>query len=130
MTTKSDKFVNPLAKARGLGSTHSGVEHWMHQRITAVANIPLMLWLVWSVTHMDHDYASFIAWLHAPVNAVLMILAVLSIFYHAALGMQVVYEDYLHCSCLRLIKIVGMKLFFAAAGIACIFSILKIAFAG
>lgn len=125
-----DPLVAPLAAARGLGSSHAGAHHWMHQRVTALANIPLMVWLVWSVMHMAHDYPSFVAWLQQPVHAVLMILAVISVFYHAALGSQVVIEDYIHNEGFKLIKLISMKLFFFAAAVACIFSILKIAFTG
>jgi succinate dehydrogenase / fumarate reductase membrane anchor subunit len=128
---KPENLINPLAKARGLGPAHEGVHHWLHQRITAVINIPLMLWLVWSVTHMTSwDYATFTGWLAQPVNAILMILAVLSVFYHASLGAQVMAEDYIHNPALRMIKLTGMKLFFMAAVVACVFSILKIAFGG
>lgn len=126
-----ESIVHPLARARGLGGAHEGMRHWLHQRVTAVVNIPLMLWLVWSVVNMPGlDHATFTAWLGQPVNAVLMILAVLSVFYHASLGLQVVYEDYLHHKGFLLFKVYGMKLFFIAAAVVCVFSILKIAFGG
>ena len=119
----------PLARARGLGSAHDGVTHWWHQRVTAVANIPLMLWLVWAVVSMpDWSYVEFTAWLAMPVNAILMILAVISVFYHAALGTQTIVEDYFHVEWFKTMKIVGIKLFYLAASVACIFSVLKVAF--
>lgn len=125
-----DQFAHPLLTARGLGSAHEGTHHWMHERITGLCNIPLMLWLVWSVTHMPAwDYATFTGWLGQPVNAVLMILAILSVFYHASLGVQVVYDDYIHHHGLRLVKVTGMRLFFAAAALACVFAVMKIALA-
>lgn len=126
--TQHKTIETPLARARGLGSTHHGFSHWINERISAVIALPLMLWLVWAVTHMDHSYEGFTAWLHAPVNAVFMILSVLTIFYHTAMGLQVIVEDYVHCECLKLIKIYGIKILFIAMAIACIFSILKIAF--
>lgn len=119
---------SPLAKARGMGSAGEGTEHWIHQKLTAVVNIPLMVWLVWSITHMgslNHDI--FTAWLAQPINAVLMILAVLSVFYHAALGAQVIAEDYIHHEGLKFFKLMGIKVFFFAGSVACIFSILKVA---
>lgn len=128
---KETSIQSPLARARGLGSTGHGFDHWMAQRVTAVANLGLMIWLVCSVVCMGTvDYTTFTAWLAQPVNAVLMILAVISVFYHATLGLQVVYEDYLSCRALRTIKIYGARLFFIAAGVACVFSVLKIAFTG
>lgn len=124
-----DKGIKtPLARARGLGSAKDGVEHWMAQRITAIANIPLMLWLVWSIVSLNGaSHAEFTNWLAQPVNAILMILVVLSVFYHAKLGSQVVTEDYIHHEGLKMVKLIGQKLFFFAMAVACIFSVLKIA---
>jgi len=128
---KKEQIVHPLQKARGLGSSHDGTGQWLHERVSGLVSLPLMLWLVWSVIQMTGwDYRTFTDWLAQPVNAVLMILSVLTVFYHAALGMQVVYDDYIHHHGLRMVKVVGMKLFFAAAALACVFSILKIAFSG
>lgn len=132
MTTKSsDHILSPLAKARGAGSAHHGSGHWMHQRITAVGNIPLMLWLVWSVVHLPSaSYQDVSLWLAQPVNAILMILAVLSMFYHAVLGLQVVIEDYVHCEFSKMLSLIGIRLGFAALGVAAIFSVLKVSFGG
>jgi len=89
-----------------------------------------MLWLLYSVININSfSYEDFTAWLAMPVNAILMILAIISVFYHAALGAQVIVEDYFHNEALKVAKLVAMKLFFFAATIACIFSILKIALA-
>ncbi|MBX2833901.1 MAG: succinate dehydrogenase, hydrophobic membrane anchor protein [Micavibrio sp.] len=125
---ENEGMKTPLARARGLGAAGHGSDHWMKQRITAIANIPLVLWFVWNVVQYHNaDYATFTAWLAQPVNAVLMILLVISIFYHAVLGLQVVIEDYIHCEAFKIFKLIGLKLFFGAIAIACIFSILKIA---
>lgn len=119
---------SPLHKAKGLGSSHEGAHHWMHQRMTAIANTGLILWLICSVAHLQGaSYAEFTAWLSAPWNAVLMILLIISTFYHAVLGSQVVVEDYIHNKCFKMAKLIGMKLFFFALAVACIFSILKVA---
>ncbi len=119
---------SPLARARGLGSAKEGANHWMSQRITAIANIPLVIWFVYSiVTHLGASHAEFTGWLAHPFNAIAMILLVLSTFYHAKLGSQVVVEDYIHNEGLKFFKLIAFKLFFFAAGVACIFSILKIA---
>lgn len=132
MTTQNpERILSPLARARGAGSAHHGSGHWLHQRITAVANIPLMLWLVWSVVHMrGWEYADVTMWLAQPVNAILMVLAVLSTFYHAVLGLQVVIEDYVHCECMKLASLIGLRLVFVALGVAAIFSVLKVSFGG
>lgn len=131
MKWDEDGIKTPLARARGLGAAHSGSEHWWAERLTSVAALPLTLWLAWSVMVMpDWGYESFLLWLHAPVNAILMVLTVLVMFYHAALGAQVIVEDYIHHEGFKTFKLIGIKLYFFAAGVACIFAILKIAFAG
>ena len=130
-TAKSKSIESPLGRAKGMGSTHHGVEHWLLERVTAVVSLLLMVWLVWSVAHISMlDYASFTAWVAQPVNAVLLILAIMANFIHAAMGIQVVLDDYVHCHALKLVSVTGVKLVFFAAAVACIFSILKIAFAG
>ncbi len=125
---ENDGMKTPLARARGLGSARQGVHHWMHQRITSVANIPLVIWFVYSVVSLKGaDYSVFTAWLSQPLNAVLMILFIVSVFYHAVLGVQVVIEDYIHNEGCKVVKLVLLKLVFTALAVASIFSVLKIA---
>ena len=126
--SKPGGFKNPMARARGLGSAHDGVHHWMVQRITSVALIPLLMWLCFAmpgIVRMDH--AAFTAWLAQPLNAILMLLTVLTSFYHAILGCQVVIEDYVHGEAFKIVKLVGMKIGLTALGVACVFAILKVA---
>lgn len=126
---KNKSILTDNKKAKGLGSAHSGHHHWMAQRITAIANIPLVLWVVYSVFNLQGvSYLEFTEWLSSPLNAILAILFVLNSFYHAKLGNQVIIEDYISCVCFRNFKLIGQKLFFVALGVATIFSILKIAF--
>ena len=40
-------YRTPLARVRGLGSAKEGAEHFWRQRLTAVANIFLVAFLVW-----------------------------------------------------------------------------------
>lgn len=120
-----------LKKAKGLGSAHGGTHHWLMQRVTAIVSIPLIFWAVYSIFKLQGaDYETFTAWLSQPLNAVLAILFILNNFYHAVLGNQVIVEDYIHCKWFLLTKLIGMKIFFVALGVATIFSILKIAFLG
>lgn len=123
-----DRFTSPLKKAKGLGSAHDGVEHWLSQKITAIANVPLVLWLVWSIVSLQGaSYAEFTAWLAQPCHAILMILTIICVMYHAKLGTQVITEDYVHCKCKKKAMLIGLKLAFFGLGVACIFSVLKIA---
>jgi succinate dehydrogenase / fumarate reductase membrane anchor subunit len=120
---------NPLTRARGLGSGHGAVHHWMMQRVTSVLAIPLTFWLCYSITHLVRaDYTAFTAWQAQPLNAILMILTVITFFYHAALGLQVVIEDYVHCEISKLCTLLLMRLALFVSATACIFAVLKIAF--
>lgn len=88
---------SPLACAAGLGSSKFGVEHWMAQRVSAVALVSLTLWFVASIiAHSGSDHVAFLAWLSEPVPALLMILLLIALFHHTARGLQVVIEDYMH----------------------------------
>jgi len=119
---------NPMARARGLGSAHEGLHHWIMQRVTAVLALPLLIWLGFSIVSLiDADQAAFAAWLSLPWNAVLMILTVITFFYHAILGCQVVIEDYIHNEGFKLFKMLCMKIVLSTAAVVCIFSILKVA---
>lgn len=118
----------PIARARGLGSAKEGLHHWWVQRITSVALVPLTIWFVASVVGLaGADHAAVAAWLSNPVVAVLMVLLVAASLHHAQLGMQVVYEDYIHTHWLRITADVGTKLLSLGLGAATIFAILKIA---
>jgi succinate dehydrogenase / fumarate reductase membrane anchor subunit len=125
------RMRSALGRAIGLGSAKEGVDHWWAQRVTAIALVPLTIWFVCSVIALaGADRAAFAAWVGHPLPAVLLILLLIATFYHGALGLQVVIEDYLANEALRLGLIVAMK--FAAALLAAlgIFAVLKLSFAG
>lgn len=119
---------SPMSRARGLGSAKSGLDHWLMQRITAIGNIITGFWLLCAIIcNGAMTYTEAVLWLSEPVNAVMMILFVISTFYHAVLGTQVVVEDYIHNEGLKLFKLLGQRLVFFAMGVACIFSVLQVA---
>lgn len=123
----SHRFLTPLARARGLGSAHNGTHHWWAQRMTALGLVLLALWLMWSAGHLvGADYQATIAWFHNPLNGVAMILFVGTTFYHLALGLQVVIEDYIHRSCVKLACLLGVKFTCALLGIMAAVSVIKI----
>lgn len=123
-------FKSPTARVSGLGSAHAGVHHWMMQKITALANIPLVLWAIWSAMTLAGAGASYDivrGFFAQPVNAILMLLFLLSTFYHAALGLQVVVEDYVHCQKMKMLSLIAVKLALFALCVASVFSVLKLA---
>ena len=116
----NDPYRTPLKTAVGLGSAQHGVQHFMQQRLTAVALILLGAWFIWLVLKVLHlDYAAAHALIAQPLNALLMLAFVIAVFWHAQLGLQVVIEDYLHAR-VRFAAILLMRfscLLLAAAGI-------------
>ena len=120
-----------VARARGLGAAKEGVQHWWGQRLSALALIPLGLWLVIAlVCHAGADRASIVQWLGSPFTLGALALTLLAVFYHAALGLQAVIEDYIHAkgAKLALVILIQFAAFaFAAAGIV---ALLVVAFAG
>ncbi|HVY58093.1 MAG TPA: succinate dehydrogenase, hydrophobic membrane anchor protein, partial [Xanthobacteraceae bacterium] len=113
-----------------LGSAKSGVEHWWAERVSAVALVPLTLWLLASlIAHSADDYAALLDWLRAPITTILMILLLIGLFHHAALGLQVVIEDYVHSGA-KLVAIVAVRLLCFGFAVAGIIAVLEIAFTG
>jgi succinate dehydrogenase / fumarate reductase membrane anchor subunit len=122
---------SPLGRALGLGPAKEGVEHWWMQRLTAVALVPLALWFVASVIALaGADHVKVVEWLSSPLAAILMLLLIGATFYHAALGLQVVIEDYIHGEGAKFAALVLNKLICFALAVAGIFAVLKIAFGG
>jgi succinate dehydrogenase / fumarate reductase, membrane anchor subunit len=125
------RMRSPLSRARGLGSAREGVEHWWMQRVTAAALIPLTLWFVVSlIALIGSDYNAFIAWLKAPFVAILMVLLLIALFHHMALGLQVVVEDYVHSDRAKIPTVVAIRLACFALAVAGIFATVRIAFDG
>lgn len=119
----------PIGRARGLGTAKRGAGHWWMQRLTAVALVPLLLWLVASlVAAATGDYGNAIAWAHSPVVGVLLLLTIGAVFYHAQLGMQVVIEDYVHSEALKIGAVVLLDVVLLGLGIAAALAVLRIAF--
>jgi len=117
-----------LGRVRGLGSANEGVHHWRGQRVTAIALVPLSLWFAFSVTGLvGADYAAFRAWLGGFGNALLMILLMLALFYHAALGMQVVIEDYVADEGARMVTLLVVKFLLFALAVSSVLAILRVA---
>ena len=121
---------SPLGRARGLGSAKDGVEHWWLQRVTAVALAPLTVWFIASlIAHIGGDYASLLAWLRTPMAALLMVLLMVTLFHHTALGLQVVIEDYVH-SGMKIPALLAVRLACLALAAAGVLATLRIAFSG
>ena len=124
-------FRTPVARVRGLGSAKDGVGHWWAQRLTAVALVPLSLWLVAGVVSLaGADRADVAAWAGSPVTAALLIMVIAATFHHAQLGLQVVIEDYVQNEAVKIAAIIAVKLLAALAALIGTVAVLKLAVAG
>jgi succinate dehydrogenase / fumarate reductase, membrane anchor subunit len=120
----------PLKKARGLGSAKSGTEHFWQQRLTAIFNLPLILFFVWFIMrHLGATRSDVMASLHNPFIAILLLATLASVFWHMRLGMQVIIEDYVHGAGGKLAALILNTTFAAALFLLSAFSILKMSFA-
>ena len=125
------KYRTALNNVRGLGSAKSGTQHFWMQRVTALALLPLMLWLAWSMARLGAlDYDGAIAWVRAPLTSVLLIATVLALLYHAKLGLQVVIEDYVHAEGVKFISLIALKFVSLLLALASVLAVLRISLAG
>jgi succinate dehydrogenase / fumarate reductase, membrane anchor subunit len=124
-------YRTPIAKVRGLGTARSGLQHWKMQRLTAISNVLLVLWFLFSAMALSGSgYDQVRAWLASPVTASLMVLLIISTFYHARIGLQVVVEDYVHHEGAKMASLVAIALIVLALAVACIVAVLTIAIGG
>jgi succinate dehydrogenase / fumarate reductase, membrane anchor subunit len=124
-------YRTPIAKVRGLGAARSGLQHWKMQRLTAIANVLLVLWFMFSAMALSGSgYDQVRAWLASPVTASLVVLLIISTFYHARLGLQVVIEDYVHHEGARIASLVAIALILLALAVTCIVAVLTVAVGG
>ena len=122
---------SPLARVRGLGSAKDGTHHWWLQRVTAVALVPLVVWFAISLLRFaPESQAAVRAWVASPVTMIMLILAIAVGFWHAALGLQVVIEDYVHAKGWRIGLDMAVKFAAVAFTLAGIVAIFRIAFGG
>jgi succinate dehydrogenase / fumarate reductase membrane anchor subunit len=122
---------SPVARVRGLGSAKSGTQHWWHQRVSAVALILLVGWFVVSlILAAPAGQPQVRAWVSSPVTLVMLTMTILFGLWHAALGMQVVVEDYVHSEGMKIGLILVIKGLAALAAVAGIVAMFRMAFGG
>ena len=125
------RMRSPLGRAIGLGSAKEGVDHWWWQRLTSIALVPLTLWFAIAVIGLAGAERDAVAdWLADPIPAVLFVLLLVAAFYHGALGLQVVIEDYVGNEALRFALLIVMKLAAVVLAGLGVFAVLKMSFVG
>ncbi|HWH22964.1 MAG TPA: succinate dehydrogenase, hydrophobic membrane anchor protein [Allosphingosinicella sp.] len=125
------RMQTPIGRVRGLGSAKSGAQHWWTERLTSIATLVLFIWLLVSLLRLPVlDHATVTEWLSSPLAAVPMLLLIVSTFWHAKLGMQVIIEDYVHEEGGKLFSILLLNFFMIAGAALAFFAVLKIALGG
>ncbi len=120
---------SPLGRVRGLGSAKDGTGHWWAQRLTALALIPLTIWFVGAVISLiGAEQAVVAAWIGSPVVAGLLILLIVVTFYHTALGLQVVIDDYVHTEGAKIALLLFVKALTIVLSLSAVLSVLTLLF--
>jgi len=121
----------PLSKARGLGSAREGTMHFWRQRVTAVSNIVLVIYvLLVLVKYAGSDYVTVRAALRNPLVAIPLLLLVVSGIIHMRLGMQTIIEDYIHSEGRKIAALMASTFFAIVIGLTCAYSVMRIALGG
>lgn len=126
--SRGPSMRTPLSRVRYLGSAKSGTKHFWHQRVSAVALIPLTVAFVLIVVGLiGRNHAAAVQILASPFVSIVMILFVISSTYHMWLGMQVIIEDYIHSES-KLTWLMLNTFFCFTVALCCLYAILKLSF--
>jgi succinate dehydrogenase / fumarate reductase membrane anchor subunit len=130
MSERSKYIRSPLSNARGLGSTHEGASHWLVERMTSLALVPLTLWFLASLLSVMNagDITAVRTFISGPISAFLLAIFVVINFIHARMGTQVVIEDYVHSKKWKAFWLTLNYAAFSLAMLASLFAIAKIHF--
>jgi succinate dehydrogenase / fumarate reductase, membrane anchor subunit len=129
MSAHPSNMRTPLGRVRGYGSAKSGTDDFIRQRLTAIANIPLTIGAVLIVISLiGRNHASVAQILGSTPVAIVMVLFIISVFYHMRIGMKVIIEDYVHEERAKYTLLILNTFFTIAAGFSSIYAILKLSF--
>jgi succinate dehydrogenase / fumarate reductase membrane anchor subunit len=127
--TEPAHIRTPLGRVLGRGAARSGTEHFWHQRLTAVANVPLTIAAMWiMISLLGRNQAAAAQILGSPAVTIIMLLFIGSITIHMRIGMAVIIEDYVHEDSLKLTLLMANTFFTIAVGLAAVYGVLKLSF--
>jgi succinate dehydrogenase / fumarate reductase membrane anchor subunit len=120
-------MATPLARVRGLGSAHKGTETFWRQRLTAIANIPLVIFLILAiVTHLGASYGEVRGFIAQPLVALALLALILSAAIHMRIGLKEIIEDYVHGEGAKVAAILLVTFYAGGIALASVYAIFKI----
>ena len=129
---KQQSLRSPLGVARGLGSAKDGTHHWIMMRLTSILLLPLSIYFICNARYFlppVDEYVNLITQISDPVMSLCLVLFILAGFYHAALGVQTIIEDYVHGEGVKITLLFLNKIGFFTLGVIAIYAVLYITFA-
>ncbi len=121
-------YLTEKKRVQGLGSAKDGTGHFISQRVTAIALIPLVVLFVLPFGYnLGAGYNRVIEAYSHPINAIITMLFFVTLFTHLRLGLQVVIEDYVHGHSARTALLIANTLFCWLFGLTGVFAVAKIA---
>ncbi|HSR71785.1 MAG TPA: succinate dehydrogenase, hydrophobic membrane anchor protein [Kiloniellales bacterium] len=122
---------SPLGRVRGLGTAKEGTAHWWAQCMTSLALVPLTLWFIVSLVALTGaDHATVVEWIGSPLVAGLLILLIVTTFYHGALGLQIIIEDYVHIPPVKFAALIAVNGLSIVLGLTGVLAVLTVLFRG
>ena len=119
----------PLGRVLGLGTAKDGTQHFMSQRISAIALVLLGCWFMYSMFTIESmAYLEVMRFVAAPLNSVLLSLLCITAAWHSYLGVQVVVEDYVHAHGVKLFSLIASRFAHVFLAVASVYAILRIGF--
>jgi len=128
-TSRAAPYRTPLKRARGLGSGKTGTDHFWKQRVTAMILAPLAIWFVYTlISLVGVDLATARGIIAKPWNAIIFSVFLVTMFWHAKLGVQMVVEDYVHSRWMEIALALVINFLFGLGAIASLYAVARIAF--
>lgn len=122
-------FKTPIGRVRGKGSAKDGTDTFWHQRLTAIALLPLaVIFTGLMISLVGADYASAAQFMRSPLVGVGMLMFLLIGYYHMSIGLAHVIEDYVHWELGKIALLIAVKLGCLGLALACVLSVLKLSF--
>lgn len=128
----SEGYKTPLGRARGLGPSHHGVGHFINERVTGLALVPLALWAAFAGLKLAGapSFEAAKLWLQSPINATLLAVFLVIGFLHLKLTIQVVIEDYVYGFVSKSALLIGNVCVCVLGAATAVISILMVALGG